>query len=149
MELTREDITSERFIHMCLLVEAEAMVAYVNEAWKDTGGHLPCLGFAWPAEHLYVKNDVIKDMVTTTFSDAPSMRSVELRDFVRLSKAYALLVIEQRTQDVKIIFESMHGSRSWTLKIEQHGDAKVLSKPTVVDNNESIGLLWRKNSGSS
>lgn len=149
MEFTREDITSERFIHTCLLVEAEAMVDYVNEAWKDTGGHLPCLGFAWPAEHLHTTNGVIKDMVRTTFSETPSQLSRELRDFVRLSKAYALLVIEQRKTDVKVIFESVHGSRSWTMRIEQHGDAKVLSKPTVVNDHESIGLLWRRSSGSA
>jgi len=149
MKFTREEITSELFIHKTLLVEAEAMTEYIYEAWKETKGHLPCLGFAWPSEHLHTKEGIIKHLVTTTFQSSPTNRAQELRDFVRLSKAYALFVIEQHDDYVKAIFESMHGSRAWTLKIARHGDSKVLSRPTVSDDLESIGLLWKKNGGSA
>jgi len=150
MEFTREDIVSERFIHTCLLEEAEAMVGYLPEAWRESKGHLPHIGVTWPATDIKGTDGHNKKRIISFFSDDDAGKRVnELLRFVGKTNAYALLVIDQHPKHIKVIFESMHGTRSWTLRIEQHGDSKVLSKPTVSDNKESVGLLWKDKVGTA
>lgn len=79
------------------------------------------------------------------FSDLPTdpaLRKERVKNAVTQTGAYALLVAEQLEGEVRAIFESQHGSRTWRLPLKDHGDVRVLGTPVVRDNAESIGVLW-------
>jgi hypothetical protein len=62
---------------------------------------------------------------------------------VQKTEAYALLLVEQREQAVVVIVESNHGSKSWHIPVENHGDVSALGKPTERVDTDAIGILWR------
>lgn len=92
-----------------------------------------------------IKDDVGRIINDTVFLELPPNKSewqeLLMKLIVRTS-AIAVVVVDFRFDQVKAIFETPLGSRAWTMKPERHGDTKMLSKPIVLDDVESSGLLW-------
>ena len=97
---------------------------------------------SWPAEHLRVDGKTITDTVSFAVpTEMPMFKAaVEL---AKVTKAYALLLIEREGDVVRVILESHHGTRSWKMPIRRHGDIDVLEKEEAAQDSESIGVLWR------
>jgi len=53
-------------------------------------------------------------------------RQQALLETIRLTKAYAILVVEQKANEIKLILSPRHGAKSWSIPIQQSGDTKVL-----------------------
>ncbi len=144
MEL-REYIVSEKFIWDDLIAKGEEAVRKVREQWRRSKT-MPRMLIAWPSQFLHGSDgSTITDVVSFAIPDGvPTFRAaVEL---AREAKAYALLLVEQDKDAVKVILESHHGSRSWVLPIRRHGDVDVLEKEEAATDTESIGVLWRPQS---
>ena len=72
-------------------------------------------------------------------------RRKAIYEAVSACDACAILVVEQLEHDVRAIFESTHGTRTWRLPIKEHGDVQILGRATAHDNADSIGALWHAN----
>lgn len=57
-------------------------------------------------------------------------------------KAYAILLVEQKTVEILVIVESPHGTKSWHIPIRNHGNVQVLDDPIEKTDVDTIGLLW-------
>lgn len=139
-----EYFTSERFIHDDLLAQAEDGIPSLYESWK---AHRKIEPFAitWPEGP--VRGDdgsVIEGHVVVHFeSETPEQRKAELLQAVKRTRAYAFLLAEQSEDEVLLIFESRHGTKSWSLAIKRHGPDRVLGDPVREVDKHYVGLLWR------
>ncbi len=143
--MNRDYITSERFIHDSLIVQAAEGISSLYDSWKEKGSIDPFL-LTWPAENV-VDDDgnIVTDVCRLELPKEKNRWPSLFRQAISITKAYALLLVEQRSEDVRIILESPHGTRCWKVPIENHGGVKVLGKSSHTDNVESVGLLWRSN----
>jgi len=138
---------SERFIHDELCRRSEQGVASIQQIWKEQGKIGPFF-LAWPAEIVKAHDGTpIEDICRLELPEVKEEWSKLFQQAVELTKAYAILLCEQKEDGVKVILESPHGTRCWTLPIERHGDVYVLGKVNIKDDVESVGLLWRPNRG--
>jgi hypothetical protein len=134
--------TSERATWDYLTDIAEAGIKGLYQTWKEKRSIDPFL-ISWPAETLLDDNGIMLEGPCSL--DLPPEReswSQTIRYFTQRTQAYALLLTEQKEEEVRIILESHHGTRSWTLPIQLSGDLRVLGAPKREDDTQCIGLLW-------
>ena len=145
-----EYITSERFIHDELIRRAERSVNHIPNLWRKLG-KIPPTALSWPAAAVKTDDgEEVDGVISMELPIEESDRSHALRELVKRTKPYGLLLIEQHGKhEVRALFETHHGSRSWSLPIRRHGDVNVLGTPIVKEDTESIGILWRPRSGQS
>lgn len=145
----REYYTSELFIHDELLKVAASGVDGIYEVWKSAGS-LNSFVIGWPSERLLGDDGTpLEDAVVKELPDDRSSWSQELTEFAARTKAYALMLAEKKRERILVIFESPHGTRSWTIPIHRSGDREVLGSKQVADDTHSIGLLWNRRRGTS
>lgn len=100
----------------------------------------------WPADAVKaIDGSPFSGVVFTELSEDPDVRKEEIKTAMMRSLAFAALVTEQLETDVRMIFESGHGTRTWRLPIKNHGDIQILGRAVQRDNAESIGVLWTAN----
>jgi hypothetical protein len=104
---------------------------------------------AWPSGDIEFHGYKTDEPVSFMMPDDRSEWSSFLIDVARNNKAYALLLVEQREQAVVAILESHHGTKSWHYPLADHGGTLLLRDPIEKTDTESIGLLWRPDSGTS
>lgn len=141
----RKYLTSERFIHDGLVNECESLLDAAREIFggqKDAS-----MVIVWPSEHLPTEGGDIDGCVFAAYPKGDTKS--RLRSIVETTKAYGMLVIEQKPDAIIAILESPHGARCWKMQIERHGDVDVLASPVVTDNEDHIGLLWSPLSGTA
>jgi hypothetical protein len=134
--------TSEAFIWDDLRAKAAESLASIYDCWRRWRKVDPFL-IAWPAQ--MVLDDECKPITGACLhelSGDPKSWKTTFRSFAEKTHAYALLFAEQREKDVRVIIESHHGTRSWTIPIYRSGDVTVLGDPLVEDNAHRIGVLW-------
>lgn len=140
--VNREYIASERFIHNDLLKQAEVAVRVVYEIWRKERTIAPML-FTWPAERILTEaGEPHEGVCILELPEEQERRSAALMAMVRRTKAYALLLIEQQREDVRVIFETKHGARCWSIPLIPHGDVVILERAHVQDDVVHVGLLW-------
>lgn len=145
----RDYYTSERFIHDELLSVAARGVEGLYTIWKESGDIEPFI-VGWPAEKILDDNGVpLEDACVKELPRDRNSWSQEMTEFARKVKAYALMLAEKKDGSLLVIFESPHGTRSWTIPIHKSGDREVLGRKVVEDDKHSIGLLWKPNRGTS
>jgi hypothetical protein len=132
---------TESNIHAGLVKKCDGIVEDLRKAWA---GESDSTAIVWPGEDvLDDKGNPIADTVLLELPDDRKTWRNLLDQLVTRTSAFGLLVVDRRDDMLKVIFESPKGSRSWTLKKERHGDVSVLNSPTVLDDVESAGLLWK------
>jgi hypothetical protein len=148
--MTNKDYyTSERFIHDELLGLAAKGVEGIYEVWKTDGKINPFI-IGWPSEKILDDRGIpLEDACVKELSEDRRTWSRELTAFASRIKAYALMLAERKDSQILIIFESHHGTRSWTIPVHKSGDREVLGNKNVVDDTHSIGLLWKPHRGVS
>jgi hypothetical protein len=138
-----EYYTSERFIHDNLIRDAEAGLHVITDWWKKKG-RIPPFLITWPEDTVVCEDGArIEDKF---FMDLPE-DSTDWKDLIRKAtektKAYALLFASQRENEVRVIFESRHGTKSWHFPISKHGPDAVLGEPSDQTDKCFVGLMWR------
>lgn len=100
----------------------------------------------WPASTVTATDGTqFSGVVFTELSEDALKRKDEIKSAMLHSGAWAALVTEQVDSDIRMIFESGHGTRTWRLPIKDHGGFKILGRAEVHDNAESLGVLWVAN----
>lgn len=135
---------SERFIHDDMLEEAAAgLKSAIHESWKLKGKVDPFI-ISWVQKNIEADDgSVITNHVVSDMPENKAMWTHHLILVIKRTKPYALMLCEQREDEVVAVFESQHGTRSWRYPINKHGLTRVLGEPTTRDDTDSIGLLWR------
>lgn len=136
--------TSEKFIWDSLIEQSEKGLAALYNRWKE---HKKINDFAifWPSEPVKAEDgSVVKAPVALMFeNNKKADRRSAMLETIGLTKAYALLLVEQQANEIKVILESRHGTKSWTIPITQSGDIKILGTQRVATDIDAVGLLWR------
>lgn len=150
-------IHSERFIHDQLIERCNMLVEVAKKIWRDKKGD-PSIVIAWPSEPVkgadgeMIEDEILAEYGPVTRADwqaHPELRQERLRRLVDMTKAYGLLVIELQPHALVAIFESPHGAKSWTTRLELHGDVKVMAKTEERSNKEHYGLIWSPSQGTA
>lgn len=139
-----EYVASERFIHDNIVREAIAGLPAITTTWREKGSVDPFL-IAWPSKPLRADDGSIIDR--QVYTDLPTDRSGWKKlfaDFVERTKPYALLLAEEDEDEVLVVVESKHGTKSWHFTIERHGPDRILKDPVEKTNKASIGILWQR-----
>jgi hypothetical protein len=140
------NLKNEKFIWDNIVERVEKVsIPRVHKMWKEDR-RIPTMLFSWPSVHLRSSDN--KTTITHLVSFVPP-REVNLMDsalfFARKTEAYALLLVRREGNEIKIVVESAHGSKSWKIPVERHGDVEVLGKAKAAENADHIGILWRPN----
>lgn len=80
-------------------------------------------------------------VVFTPLPEATGERWGAIANAVEKCGGFAILVTEQLDDRVRMIFESPHGTRTWSIPIKDHGGVQVLGVPTTADDVELVGVL--------
>jgi hypothetical protein len=131
----------ERFIHEELLRRCARAVQQVPVNWKDHGRIHPTL-LIWPEGHMH-DGEYVGGVLFMTLSGDPTERQGEVKAAAANLGAYGLLLTVQLPSEVRAIFESEHGTRTWSYPIEVHGDVQVLGLPTITDDAHALGIRWQ------
>lgn len=133
---------NERRIFDDLVRWADGSIKAIYDIWKRKRS-IDAFFLSWPAVPVKTHDggmldDICRLELPQDKGEWPGL----FRDAVRLTKPFAILLCEQREQDVRLIIESEYGTRSWTLPIQRRGDIVILGKADVKTDVENIGLLW-------
>jgi len=140
----RKYIASERFIHDNLVKLAEAGLQGIYKEWRKSK-KIDSFFVTWPAEPVFADNGAaIEDLCIVELPSDKSKWRETMVSAMQRTRAYGILLVEQRENDVKALFETKHGARCWTIPIIRSGDVLTLKKPDVTTDREHIGLLWRQ-----
>lgn len=145
----KELLSRERVIWLDILGKAEATIENIREMWKKNR-RIDRLMFSWPSEHLRANNGT-KVTHIVSFEVPKRMNTHEAAVlFVKETKSYAFMVVEQEDSELKILVESFHGTKCWHIPITRHGDVNVLDKSaSSSEDTECFGILWRRDSRRS
>lgn len=147
----RDYITSERFIHDDLAERAEAIAEQARNNWRQAQ-KLDTVAISWPSEHLTGDDgSTITHAVVMPLDDKLSQaeQQAALQLLVTKTKAYGLVLVERRDEEIRVLFETHHGARAWITPLKRHGDVRVAGRTRVHDNAECLGFLWRPEVGVS
>lgn len=143
--MDKEYIQSGRFIHDELLRRCESLTDKAIFLFRRDKKIHPTL-LIWPADSVRsTDGDFFSGVIFSELSEDEATRRQELRDSILRTAAFAALLTEQRSDAVRIIFESGYGTRTWRLPIRNYGGVQVLERLAPRDNAESIGVLWAAN----
>ena len=143
---TADYYKSERFIWDELIRQTERGIQGLYRTWKRSKRIDPFL-VLWPATTVKDQHGAdIEGPVVRDLPDDLSQWTQLMLEAIKLTNAYALLRVQQVSGKVSVILESHHGARCWTLPVRRSGDADVLGRPSWVDDQEHIGILWRPKS---
>ena len=143
--MDQEYIQSGRFIHDELLRRCTRAVEKLYDVWRTDRRIYPSL-LLWPNHSVQATNgERFSGVVFAELPEDVAARKEEVRSAVARCDAFGVLVTEQLDDCVRVIFESSNGTRTWRLQIKDHGDTQILGRPTVSDNAESVGVLWKAN----
>ena len=143
--MDKEYIAGGRFIHDEIARRCLSVIDKVVDLWRRDRRIDPSL-LLWPSEVLRTtKGEPFDGVVYAALPRELNDRRTEISKAAKACSAFCLLTIEQLETSIRLIFESEHGTRTWHLQIENHGDVKILGRPTVKDNTESIGIRWHAN----
>lgn len=142
--VNKEILARENFIWRDLIRDGQKAVKLARELWKKNRS-IPRMLFSWPAEHVRAADGkTITHLVSFAIPDEMGTAKAAIM-LAKDTKSYALALVERDGSDLRVLLESMHGTRCWRVPIKRHGDVEVLGKdsaPTV--DTESIGVLWRR-----
>jgi hypothetical protein len=139
-------ITSERFIHDDLVLEAEMGLGSLYETWAKQSHVSPFL-LVWPSHPVMFHGHKTESVLPFDLPEDRSKWDAELRRIATETCAYGVLLVEQRDKTILVIFESPHGTKSWRIPVCDHGNVNVLGDPVELVDTDSIGLLWAPQHG--
>lgn len=132
----------ERGIYNDLVRWAGGSVPKLYEIWKRKKRVDPFM-LSWPATVVKAHNGaLINDVCRLELPKERQHWADMFRQTVKLTNPFAILLCEQREEDIHLIIESEYGTKSWTIPIRRRGDVLVLGRPNVKVDVESLGILW-------
>lgn len=139
-----EYYTSERFIHDDLVKEVESALETIPEGWRQKGS-IDSFILSWPSEPVPDDDGVpITGSILCALPEGKSERMKEISGLVQKTNPFGLLLCEQIEGEVRLIFETSHGSKSWHFPIEKHGPDRVLGRMTERTDEVRLGILFTR-----
>ncbi len=140
-------MASGRFIHDELVRRCVPLVETAQRLWREKKND-PSIVILWPSEPLKAADgSMVEDEVIAALPKAD--REARLRKLVETTKAYGLLLIELKPNALFAVFESPHGTHSWTSRIEYRGDVYMLARAEEKNNVDHLNLLWSPQQGTA
>lgn len=133
----------ELFIHQELLRRCEPVVRSIPAKWNEQQGKIFPVLLIWPADT--IKTSRGEDFAGVVFAQLPKEEDARMpyvHEAAQQCHAYALLLTEQTRAHVRVHFESIHGTKTWTFPLRSHGDIQVLGQPVEQVNSHPTGVLW-------
>lgn len=145
IDVDQEYIQTGRFIHDELLRRCEPLTAKVIQMFRRDKLIHPTL-LIWPADTVKTTDgNFFSGVIFTELPKEAEARKQEIKNAILRTAAFAALVTEQVDSDIRMVFESGHGTRTWRLPIKDYGGIQVLERTPPRDNAESLGVLWKAN----
>lgn len=147
MSSGKDYYTSERFIWDDLIVSSERAVTGLYEHWKRAH-RIDDFLITWPAEPVKAEDGstVVQPCAFTFPANDRTPRQEIILKTIEVTKAYALLLVEELADEIQIILESRHGAKCWTIPIIKTAGARVLGPHAIDTKGRHVGLLWRPTS---
>src|SRR5262245_37388379 len=109
--------SSERFIQIALIERAELGIATLYDTWRRNGQISPFVIF-WPATTVRDSNGIeLEGPCLRELDTEKANWHKQIVEGIKLTNAYALLLVQQRANKVLAILESQHGVVNWSLPI--------------------------------
>lgn len=138
-----EYFTSEKFIHDGLIKEAERGLSTILTTWKKDGKVTPFM-ISWPADSVEAQDGtLVTGPICYDLPLGAQERQALIEEIVSTTKPYGLLLCEQKPEEVRVLFETMHGAKSWHYPIKKSGVDRVLGKVSTTTDVHHIGILWK------
>jgi hypothetical protein len=135
--------TSERWIHDELLELLPKHLEVIYRDWREKKSVDPFV-VAWPANEVPTEDgEMLAGPILCELPEDRQHWAEFFKAVVRRTDPFALLLVEQKKEEVVAVVESRYGTKSWHYSIEQHGLETALSRPTTKVDEISIGVLWR------
>lgn len=135
---------AQRILHENILVHLKSSIESLFGSWKKYKKIEP-FAMSWPLEILRTEDGKkIDGPILLRLSDEKEehWRGLIL-ELIRRTDAFAVLLAEQKDDEVRVTFESQCGSKCWRLPIAQSGDVRILRQPKVSEDKEYLGYLWK------
>lgn len=132
---------SERILHNELSKEARNGLPSLYKTWAEHS-EIGAFVLVWPDRMVSFHGHRTINPMPFDMPENKKDWAGKLRQLIEDKHAFALLLVEQRKQDILAVFESPHGAVSWQVPIENHGDVRILGTPIEKVDAEYIGLLW-------
>lgn len=131
------------FIHDYLVTHVDGLMLKFRKAIHQGLRPNPALMF-WPKENVKADDGTTIKRVVAMDLDEEDTKNVlvPMRAGAERTRAYALLFIDPQQEQVKAVLETPHGTETWIMKKEYHGDVFVLKDPVRESNVDGFGVFW-------
>lgn len=138
----KEYINSGLILHDYLVTYVDGFMRRMRRALNNGTRANPVLIF-WPKKAVRADDGtMIKRMVAMDLDEVEVLNvKKHLEEMVKRTDAYAALFVDTRGGEVRAVLESPHGSATWTMRRERHGDLTVLTEPVQADNVDWLGVI--------
>ncbi len=141
--MTESYTTVEQFVHDHLIQEVESGLHIITDWWRKERRVPPFL-ILWPEATVRCDDGAkVKDKFFFDLPEDSSSWKDLIQRAAKKTRACALFLATQREKEVRAIFESNQGTKSWHFHISHHGPDAILEQPTEQTNECFVGLLWK------
>ena len=135
-------------LHNELVRRSEAMLRQLRKLWNGT--EFQDVLFTWAGEEIRDDNGMpINDLVGCDLPNDRGEHNKIAVDMVVRTSACGLLRVRREDDNIQAIMETHDGSKSWTFPFQVRGDTRVIGSPTTKENEDFVGVLWKKDMGRS
>jgi hypothetical protein len=135
--LVAQEPTIEEQFHDAMCDVAESGLTLIQRWWREHGVVPPFLAL-WSEEEF--RRAVDPDF-TIELPEDPEVQKKLIWKAAKTVNAHAALVVRQLENEVRAVFETREGTKSWHYPIRDHGPDRVLGDPTVRVDEHHIGVL--------
>lgn len=133
-----------RDVHDAIAKKAALGLNAVYAIWKKYKRLRPFI-VAWPLQALDFSNKCLPTNTEVTLDLPPKAAAwpAALAQFLKDNEPFAVLLAQQKKEEIVLVLESEYGSSSWHIPIRKHGPDRVLGQPSAKTDADCLGLLWR------
>lgn len=131
---------SPELIHADLAEEAGWGINSLYTSWSESNRIDPFM-VVWPSETVIFNGESVNDAIPFQLPLDKEQQRAFIKKAVKKTKAWAVLLVEQRAEAVVAVFESPVGTRSWHLPIKRRGDVLVLTDAKEYENTDYVGAV--------
>jgi hypothetical protein len=132
-----------KLLHEAIAKKAALGLNQIYATWRKNK-KMNAFVVAWPLDTLSFKNtwptnnEVVLDLPDNQKTWGPIIQRV-----IETTGPFAVLLAQQKEDEILLVLESAHGSSSWHIPIHKHAHEHVLGQPSTKTDVDAVGLLWK------
>jgi hypothetical protein len=132
-----------RALHDAIAKKAALGLNAIYATWRKHGKLTPFI-LVWPLDDLNFKGCLPTDseIVVDLPEDSKAWTPILLKLFEDTAP-FAVLLAQQKEEEILLVLESECGTSSWHIPIRKHGPDVVLGQPSTKTDADCLGLLWK------